>query len=74
MEKRRRIEELREQTDEIDRVNGELQAQIQELEKELELTRASLSVYEQKENDDSIFSGFAVPFLVMTVSLWLMFK
>ena len=74
MEKRRRIEELREQTDEIDRVNGELQAKIQELEKELELTRASLSVYEQKENDDSIFSGFAVPFFVMTVSLWLMFK
>lgn len=71
---RRNLTELREQADAIDRENGELQAEIQKLEQQLELTRASLGVYQRKKQEDSILTGFPMALLMIVLSIWLIFK
>ena len=65
---RERIQEMEKRITAIDKENGELLKTIQDLERQLELTRSSVKVYEEKDRNNRRNVGYSI--VILLIALW----
>jgi glucose dehydrogenase len=58
----------------LDRANGQLLADIAEVEKQLELVKAQVSVSSQRASNENVFNTYAICTLLIAISIGLLLK
>jgi F0F1-type ATP synthase membrane subunit b/b' len=69
-----RIRECKEEIEAIDRQNGELMVEIQQIQKQLELARSRAATWETKAKEGNSWQTYASAILVLLGSLIYLFR